>query len=93
LGTTTRTEYKTVTGKFTKRKVRLCVMVNQQKEGVHNQLLGELYAPVMKAAEVQWFMAIAGLLAAKHKAQTHCVQIKDQAGVLNGEIRDEKIYI
>jgi hypothetical protein len=29
---------------FNKRKVRLCVMGNQQKEGVHYQL-GELYAP------------------------------------------------
>jgi hypothetical protein len=38
LGTTTRTEYKTVNGQFTKRKVRLCVMDNQQKEGVHYQL-------------------------------------------------------
>jgi hypothetical protein len=36
-------------------------MGNQQKEGVHYQL-GELYAAVMKAAEVRLFMAIA----AKH---------------------------
>ena len=51
LGTTTRTEYKATNGDFKKRNVRLCFMVNQQKEGVHYQL-GELYALVMKAAEV-----------------------------------------
>ena len=34
LGTTTRTEYKVVNGVFKKRKVRLCVMGNQQKEGI-----------------------------------------------------------
>jgi hypothetical protein len=60
-GTTTSTEYKTVNGQFTKHKVRLCVMGNQQKEGVHYQL-GELYTPVMKAAEMRLFMTIA----AKH---------------------------
>jgi hypothetical protein len=32
-------------------------MGNQQKEGVHYQL-GDLYTPVMKATEVQLFMAI-----------------------------------
>ena len=35
LGTTTRTEYKVTNGVFKKHKVRLCVMGNQQKEGVH----------------------------------------------------------
>ena len=45
-----------------KRKVLLCVMGNQQKEGIHFQL-GELYAPVMKATEVSIFIAIA----VKHK--------------------------
>ena len=58
LGTTTRTEYKVASGVFKKRKVRLCVMRNQQKKGVHYQL-GQLYAPVMKAAEVRLFVAIA----------------------------------
>ncbi len=38
-------------------KVRLCVMDNQQKEGIHYRL-GELYAPVVKATEVRLFMAI-----------------------------------
>ena len=51
LGNTTRTEYKVVNGELKEYKVRLCVMGNQQKEGVHYKL-GELYAPVMKAAEV-----------------------------------------
>ena len=57
MGTTTRTEYKVITGVFKKRKVRLCVMGNQQKKGVRFQL-GELYAPVMKEAKVRLFMAI-----------------------------------
>ena len=64
LGTTTRTEYKyykVVNGVFKKRKVLLCVMGNQQEKGVHYRL-GELYAPVMKAAEVRLFMAIAAKL-------------------------------
>ena len=43
LGTNTHTEYKVINGVFKKRKVRLCVLGNQQKEGVHFQL-GELYA-------------------------------------------------
>ena len=61
LGTTTRTEYKVTNWVFKKRKMRLCVMGNQQKEGVHYQL-GELYALVMKAAEVRQFVAIVALL-------------------------------
>ncbi len=52
VGTTTRTEYKVVNSVFKKRKVRLCVMVNQQDNGVHFQL-GELYTPVMKDAQVR----------------------------------------
>ena len=46
LGTTTRTEYNVTNWVYKKRKVRLCIMGNQQKEGVHYQL-GGLYAPVM----------------------------------------------
>ena len=57
LRTTTRTEYKVVNGVFQKCKVRLCAMGNQQKEGIHYKA-GELYAPVMKNAEVQTFLAI-----------------------------------
>jgi hypothetical protein len=45
-----------------KRKVLLCVMGNQQKEGVHFQL-GDFCAPVMKAAKVRHFNAIV----AKHR--------------------------
>ena len=86
LGTTTRTEYKTVNGQFTKRKVQLCVMGNQQKEGEHYQLW-ELDAPVMKAAEVRLFMAIA----AKHHLTVFKSDTKQ--AFLNGEIGDEKIYI
>ena len=57
MGTSTRTEYKVTNGVFKKRKVRLCVMGNQQKGGLHYRL-GELCAPVMKAAEVRLFVAI-----------------------------------
>ena len=62
IGTTTRTEYKVVNGVFKKRKVRLCVMGNQQDNRVHFQL-GELYTLVMKDAEVLLSVA----LAAKHR--------------------------
>jgi hypothetical protein len=58
LGSTIRTEHKVVNGELKKYKVLLCVMGNQQKEGVHYKL-GKLYAPAMKAAEVRLFMAIA----------------------------------
>jgi hypothetical protein len=86
LGTTTRTEYKIVNGLFTKRKVRLCVMGNLQRAGVHYQL-GELYIPIMKAAEVRLFMA----LAAKHGLTVF--QPDTKQAFLNGDIGDEKIYI
>ena len=86
LGSTTRTEYKVVNGEMKKYKVRLCVMGNQQKEGVHYKL-GELYAPVMKAAEVRLFMAIA--------AQNGLEVFKSDTkqAFLNGEKGEEKIYI
>ena len=86
LGSTTRTEYKVVNGELKKYKVRLCVMGNQQKEGVHYKL-GELYAPVMKAAEVRLFMAIA--------AQNGLEVFKSDTkqAFLNGEKGEEKIYI
>ncbi len=64
----------------------LCVMGNQQKEEVHYQL-GQLYAPVMKAAEMRLFMA----LAIKHGLTVFKSDTKQ--AFLNGEIRDEKIYI
>jgi hypothetical protein len=44
--TTTCTKYTVVNGVFKKRKVRLCVMGNQQKEGIYYQL-GEQYIPIM----------------------------------------------
>jgi hypothetical protein len=55
LGTTTCTEYKTVNAVSRKRKARLCVLGNQQKEG-------ELNVAGMMATEVRLLMAIA----AKH---------------------------
>jgi hypothetical protein len=61
------------------------VMGNQQKEGVHYPL-GELYAPVMKAAR-RLFMA----KAAKHRLTVFKSDTNQE--FLNGEIGDEKIYI
>ncbi len=61
----------------------MCVMGNQQKEKVHYQR----YAPDMKAAEVRLFMA----LAVKHGLTVFKSDTKQ--AFLNGEIRDEKIYI
>jgi hypothetical protein len=81
VGTTTRTEYKVTNGVFKKRKVRLCVMCNQQKEGVHFQL-GDFYVPVMKAAEVRLFIAIA----AKHRLNLFKSDTKQ--AFLNGDIGD-----
>jgi hypothetical protein len=63
-------------------------MGNQQKEGVHYQL-GELYAPVMKAAEVLLFMALEANL--KHGLTVFKSDTKQ--AFLNGEIREEKIDI
>ncbi len=61
-------------------------MDNQQKEGVHYQL-SELNVPMMEATDVRLFMAIA----AKH-GFTVFKSDANQA-FLNGDIRDEKIYI
>jgi hypothetical protein len=59
---------------------------NQQKEGVHYKL-GELYAPVMKAAEVRLFMAIA----AKNGLKVFKSDTKQ--AFLNGEKGEELICI
>ena len=76
MGTTTGTESKVVNGVFKKRKpeVRLCVMVNQQEKEVHYQQ-GELYAPVMKAAEVRLFMANSG------QVRAQLIQFRHKAGI------------
>ena len=86
LGTTTRTEYKVVNGALKKRKVRLCAMGNQQKEGIHYQA-GELYAPVMKETEVRLFLAKAAQMGlAVFKSDT-------KQSFLNGDIGTELLYI
>jgi hypothetical protein len=57
MGMTTRLDYKVTNGVFEKRKVRLCAMGNQQKAGIHfNEQ--DLYAPVLKSAEVRLLAAI-----------------------------------
>ena len=86
LGTTTRTEYKVVNGALKKRKVRLCAMGNQQKEGIHYRA-GELYAPVMKATEVRLFLAKAAQMGLPvFKSDT-------KQAFLNGDIGAELLYI
>ena len=86
MGTTTRTEYKVVNGIFKKRKVRLCVMGNQQEKGVHYQL-GKLYAPVMKAAEVLLFNAIAA------RYGLNLFKSDTKQAFLNGDIGEEEIFV
>ena len=86
LGTTTRTEYKGVNGVFTKRKVLPCVMGNQQEKGVHYQL-GELYAPVLKAAEVRLLMAIAA------QYRLNLFKSNTKQTFLNRDIGDEMIFV
>jgi hypothetical protein len=86
LGTTTRAEYKVVNGVLKKRKIRLCAMGNQQKEGVHYKA-GELYAPVMKASEVRMFLAKSAQLGLSvFKSDT-------KQAFLNGDIGTELLYI
>ena len=79
LGTTTSTEYKVVNGELKKRKVRLCAMGNQQKEGIHFNA-GELYAPVIKATKLRAIFA----LGAKHGASFMGSDTKQ--AFLNGEM-------
>ena len=75
-----------VNGELKKYKFRLCVMGNQQKEGVHYKL-GELYAPVMKAAEILLFMSIAAQNGLEvFKSDTKQASLNDEKG-------EEKIYI
>ena len=75
-----------VNGVFKKRKVRLCVMGKQREQGVHYQL-GELYAPVMKAAEVRLFMAIAA------KYGLNLFKSDTKQAFLNGDIGKEKLFV
>ncbi len=82
LGTTARTEYKVVNGAFQKRKVRLCAMGNQQKEGIHFKKTA-MYAPVMKATEERTFIAIA----AKNGQRVSRSDTKEAFS--NGKIRTE----
>ena len=84
LGTTTRTEYTVTNGVFKKHKVLLCVMGNQQKEGVHYQLQ-ELYAP--PGDEGGRGPTICG----KHGLNRFKSDTKQ--AFLNGDIGEEKIYV
>jgi hypothetical protein len=60
-------------------------MGNQQKEGIHYQL-GELYAPVMKAAVVQLFVAIA----AKNSLRINLFKSDTKQAFQNGDIGEKK---
>ena len=86
LGTTTCTEYKVVNSELKKRKVLVCSMGNQQKEGIHFKA-GELYAPVIKATELRAIFA----LGAKCKASFMGSNTKQV--FLNGEIGTEIMFI
>ncbi len=68
-----------VKGVFKKRKIRQCVMGNQQKDRVHFQQ-SELYTPVMKDKEVLLFVA----LAAKH--QLNFFKSDTKQAFLNGDM-------
>ncbi len=58
LGTTTRLEYKSDNGIFSKRKCRVCVRGDQQVEG-EDFFQQDLYAPTLKAQEARLIAAIA----------------------------------
>jgi len=52
LGTTTRLEYKSDNGVFTKRKARMCVRGDQQVEG-EDFFQQDLFAPTLKAPKTR----------------------------------------
>ena len=83
-GTTTQTKYKVDNWVLKKRKVRLCVMGNQQTDGIHYQI-SELYAPVMEATKVQLFIVVA----AKHSL--NLFKSDSKQALLNGDMGDEEI--
>ena len=60
-------------------------MGNQQKEGVHYKL-GELYAPVMKAAEVRLFMRVVA------QSGLEVFKSNTKQAFLNSEKGEENIY-
>jgi hypothetical protein len=52
MGTTTRRDYKVVNGVLSKRKVRMCVRGDQQRDGIDFQS-ADLYSPTLKATEAR----------------------------------------
>jgi len=86
MGTTTRTEYKTDNGVFLKRKVRMCVRGDQQRDREHFDA-SDLYAPVLKATEARLLVAIA--------AEQGCPLLKTDTrqAFLYGDMGDDKVYI
>jgi hypothetical protein len=66
MGMTMRMEYKTTNGVVDKYKARLCAMGNQQIAGIHFDER-DLYAPVLKAAEVMLLTVIAAQLSTRQR--------------------------
>ena len=89
LDTTTRADYIVTNRVSDKRKISLCVCGNQQQEGItRNYNSGNLYASVMKAAEVWLMMAIAA-----KKENLNVYNTNAKQAFLNGDIGEEIIFI
>ena len=86
LGTTTRRDYKVVNGVFSKRKVRMCVRGDQQRDGVDYQS-ADLYSPTLKAAEARLLTAIG----AEHGCKIY--KTDTSQAFLYGDMGDDKVYI
>ena len=86
LGTTTRWDYKVDNGVFSKRKVRMCVRGDQQRDGVDYQS-ADLYSPTLKATEARLLTAIA----AEHGCKIY--KTDTSQAFLYGDMADDKVYI
>ena len=86
LGTTTRLEYKSDNGVFSKRKCRMCVRGDQQVEG-EDFFQQDLYAPTLKAQEARLIAAIA----AQHGTKMYKTDCKQ--ALLYGDMDDVEVFL